>query len=53
VLTLGESARRLFVDLIPRAEARLLAIEELISRAGIRRGICMDEALAAVRRGLE
>ena len=52
VLTLGESARRLFEDLIPRADAKLLAIEELISRGGIRRGIWRVDGVAGVRREL-
>jgi hypothetical protein len=52
VLILGESARRLFEDLIPRADAKLLAIEELISRGGIRRGIWRVDGVAGVRRGL-
>lgn len=50
---LGESARRLCDDLIPRAEARLLAIDELMSRGGIRRGICIVEEVEGVRRGDE
>ena len=53
VLTLGESARRLFEDLIPRADARLLAIEELISRGGIRRGIWRLAGVTGVLRWLD
>jgi hypothetical protein len=53
VLTLGESARRLLEDLIPRADAKLLAMEEVISRGGIRRGIWRLEGVAGVRRGLD
>ena len=52
MLTLGERARGSLEDLIPLADARLLAIDELISRGGIRRGICRDEGLGVVRRGL-
>jgi hypothetical protein len=38
---------------MPRADARLLAIEEVISRGGMRLGICTVEALRGVRRGDE
>lgn len=53
VLTLGERARlMLVVDFMPRAVAKLLAIDELISLAGMRRGIWAEAALAGVRLAL-
>ena len=40
-VTLGDRGRRDPAPLMPRADARLLAIEELISLGGMRRGVCM------------